>query len=366
MAKVPEMSADFARWYSEVFMDDGEARGLRWTGIVNVTTNRKISTKEIEILSRLVFAGNTPASGRKGEDFKDTYDNLVSTISGDDPTFCSSQNSRELQILAAVALSRLFKKLPDAAIAVTTSSFNGVRVPELPLDLLGIAEDSLVELSGRMHIRDDFEELKLLAPKVDFDFNLESDEALSEMDQIKTHIENLHQATTKAINSVVAGQNRVVERLQKRMQLDEEELQMLWWLLGKYSRHLKMPFSEIDNQMKPLALAYELGGMTMVSPGPASVQAMLSKANIGDEKIKLEDAVNSMEVSWAKEVSDSGFVSPVTTPIHYALEQRAELGAKDKWQDGWSALTGIQADVRLPSLKLAELFYREHLFLNVN
>lgn len=365
MAKVPEMSADFARWYSEAFMEEGDIRDLRWKGIVNVTAKSTFSIKEIEVLTRLVFQGKTPASGRKGEDLNDTYNKLVSAISGNDPAFVPLQASRELQILAAVALSMVVKKAPDAAIAVTTASFNGTRMPELPFDLLGVAEDSLIELSRRMHIRDEFEELELSAPKLDFDINIEEDEVLPETEKWKTQIKDLHEATSKAIARVVEGQNRVVERLHNRMQLDEEELQMLWWLLGKHSRHLKMPFSKIDARMRPLAIAEELGRMTMVSPGPASVQAMLAKADVGDEQIKLEDAVNSMELSWAEAATDSEYVSPVTTPIHFALEQRAELGTEDKWQDGWSTLTGIKADLRLPSIKLAELFYREHLFINV-
>lgn len=82
-------------------------------------------------------------------------------------------------------------------------------------------------------------------------------------------------------------------------------------------------------------------------------------------KVKLADAVNGVDVEWAKAASGSDLISPVTTPIHFALEQRSEMNSTDAWQSGWSNLTGVSADAQLPNAKLSELFYREHVFLNV-
>jgi hypothetical protein len=56
----------------------------------------------------------------------------------------------------------------------------------------------------------------------------------------------------------------------------------------------------------------------------------------------------------------------VTTPIHFALEQRAELGSTETWLAAWSGLTGLPIDLELPAIELAKLFYREHVFLNVS
>jgi hypothetical protein len=325
MAKLPEMTTDFARWYSEAFMDNGTTRDLRWKGVVDVTTKRQPTPEVIEVLARLAFPTSVPASGRKNENIKETYNNLVSTISGKDPSFDPSQSKRELQVLAAAALARLVETCPDAALVVTTASCNGTREPEFPFDLVGLAEKALVDLSGRKHARTDIDKLKLNAPKMNFNVASEESEDLTESEQRAAQIGALHEATTKAIEHMVEEQNRVVEELHRQMQLDEEELQMLWWLIGSYSRSLDTPFSEIQSVIKPLALADELGNMTEVSPGPSSVRAMLSKAGVDTEKVKLEDAINAADLDWAKMVSESRLVSPVTTPIHFALEQRAEL-----------------------------------------
>lgn len=363
MAKVPEMNADFARWYSESFMDEGPRREMRWKGIVDVAS--KAGHVTAEILARLAFQTPVPASGRKTENLAEAYEKLIRTISGGDASFDPAQSARELQVLAAAGLVRLVETLPDAALIVTTASFGGFRKVDLPMDLVGTAKKGLLSLSARKHARTAIEELKLAAPKVDFTVG---PEAMQSMDpnQWSVQLDRLRDATTASIERVIVGQNRVVEALHRQISLDEEELQMLWWLIGGFNRQLELPFSSIDANIRPLALAQELGEMTVVSPGPASIRAILARAGVGTEKVRLSAVVNAVDLDWAKSTSEPKLVSPATTPIHFALEQRAEQGSNDTWQAGWSGLTGLSAETELPSLDLAELFYREHIFINVS
>ncbi|MFN3249388.1 GTPase-associated system all-helical protein GASH [Roseibium album] len=363
MAKVPEMSANFARWYAEAFMDESSKRDLRWKGVVDATT--KADHKTAEVLTRLAFQSPVPACGRKSENLSDTFEKLVATISGGDATFDPSHSARELQVLAAAALERLFNTLPDAALTVVTASFGRTRQPDLPMDLVNLAERALVALTSRKHARVDFDDLKLPAPKVNYNIAADSLQS-ADPTEIKEQFELLRNATDSTIQRVVSGFNSVVNQLHNQISLDEEELQMLWWLLGEYSRLLDKPFSKINELEKPLVLAYELGQMTAISPGPTSIRAILLRAKVGTKKLKLEEAVNATSLEWANSASSSTLVSPATTPIHFALEQRTELGSKDSWQAGWSSLTGLTADTLLPAIELSELFYREHVFLNVS
>lgn len=361
MAKIPEMSLDFAQWYAGAFMEEGAKRELRWKGVVDVAS--KANHSMAEVLVRLAFQTPVPASGRKGENLVEAYKKVVSSISGGETGFDPSHSKRELQILAAAALIKLVERSPDAAILVTTASVSGSRVPDLPMDLAGAGEKALRSHTSRRHARAGRHDLETSAQTVDF---VVSDAALQSMDPTlwKGELDKLKDATQAAFERAMTGQNRVAELLHKQMSLDAEELQMLWWLLGGHSRALNKPFSEIAASFRPLALAAELGEMTDVTPGPASIGAMLSRAGVGTEPLKLNDVVNAADIGWAKSLSDSELISPVTTPIHFALEQRAELGTDDSWQAGWLALTGLSVDLSLPAVKFAELFYREHVFIN--
>lgn len=363
MAKPPQMTTDFARWYAEAFMDEGARREQRWKGVVEVGASANYEV--VEVLTRLAFPTSVPASGRKSEKLATVHSTLVQTISGGDTAFDPTHSARELQVLAAAVLARLVPTMPDAALLVTTASMAGTRKPDLPMDLAGLAEAALVKLSERKQVRQEFSEIELAPPKVEYKFDAEI-LATMEAEQIQAEFDRLHDATAAAIERVVSGQNRVVKVLHDRQELDEEELQMLWWLTGGYSHVSEKPFAKIEDKLRPLTLAHELAEMTAVSPGPGSVRALLLRAGVGTTKLKLADAVNAPSAEWAKEVSDSTLVSPVTTPIHFALEQRAELASTEAWQSAWARLTGLPVDLQLPAVKLAELFYREHVFLNVS
>ncbi|MFC5736033.1 GTPase-associated system all-helical protein GASH [Sinirhodobacter huangdaonensis] len=356
------MTADFARWYAEAFMDEGARREQRWNGVVEVAATADYET--VEVLTRLAFPTPIPASGRKSETLAAVHSKLVQTISGGDTAFDPTHSARELQVLAAAVLARLAPNMPDAALLVTTASMGSSRKPELPMDLAGLAEAALVKLSERKQVRQEFASIKLAAPTVEYKFDAEILAAM-EAGKIQAEFARLRDATAAAIERVVSDQNRVVKVLHDRQELDEEELQMLWWLTGGYSHVSEKPFAKIEDKLLPLTLAHELAKMTAVSPGPGSVRALLLRAGVGTTKLKLVDAVNAPSAKWATEVSVSTLVSPVTTPIHFALEQRAELESTDTWQATWAGLTGLPVDLQLPAVTLAELFYREHVFLYV-
>ncbi len=361
MAKIPEMNADFAAWYTRVFMDEGTIRAARWKGVVEIAAAADVTM--IEVLLRLAFAAGAP-SGTKNESLEAKYRQVVDTIGGDGTSLDLPASQRELQVLAAATLVRLFVTMPDAALGVTTASFNGARKPELPMDIVGFAQGALHDLSRRNHNRPETKELEVPAPKVDFEV---SEEATASFDQNtwKGELERLRDATRAATRFIVDGQNRVVNRLMRQVELGNEELQMLWWLIGDHSAAVGKTFSKVDPALRPLAFSKELARMTTVSPGPASVVAMLSRAGIADKSMTVQDAVNAPSIEWAKAATTSTRISPISTPLHFALEKRTEIGNDDAWQSLWAAMSGFSADASLPAIRLAELFYREHLFLHV-
>src|SRR5437868_3622936 len=106
MAKVPEMTPEFAQWYSDAFMDEGATRETRWKGVVEVSA--KPTLPAIEVLVRLAYPTNVPAMGTKNEALADTYASVTTALSGNDPLFFVGQSGRELQVLAAATLERMF------------------------------------------------------------------------------------------------------------------------------------------------------------------------------------------------------------------------------------------------------------------
>lgn len=362
MANTPEMNADFARWYADAFMDEGEIATRRWKGVVD--TARTADCTTVEVLARYAFATAAPANGGKNEALAKAHQALLSTISGNGSPLDPAESRRELQILSAAVLARLFSRLPDAAIAVLNTSFGGKRTADLPMDLVGLAKKALVELSRKKHERPDASELEIEPTTVDFEV---SPEALANMSpaQWKGELDGLRDAAQEALGKITDNQNQVTELLIRQISLGEEELQMLWWLIGAHSRILDTPFTDIDSALKPLVFAKELGELTNISPGTASVTALLSRAGIKRGALKVSASVNAVDLNWGGDITKSTRISPVTTPLHFALEKRVEVGSDDAWLPGWSSMTGLPTDASMSAVQLAELFYREHLFLYV-
>lgn len=362
MAKTPEMNADFARWYADTFMEEGEIRASRWKGVVDTAAAADWET--IEVLVRYSFATNAPADGGKNEKLAEKHRALLTSLSGNPAPLNPATSLREVQVLCAAVLVRLFASKPDAAIAVLNASFDGKRRPELPMDITGLASRALAEFTRKKHARRDAKDFELAAPKLEFEV---SEDALATFtaEQWQGELESLREITANSIQSVVEGQNRVARMLRNQIALGEEELQMLWWVIGDHSQIADIPFAKIEAALKPLLLAKELGQLTQVSPGPVSIAAMLSRAGLTDKAVKVESAANAADRDWAKAITGSLHISPATTPLHFALEKRVEVGSDDAWLPVWASMTGLPADAAMPAISLAKQFYREHLFLHV-
>lgn len=231
------------------------------------------------------------------------------------------------------------------------------------MNLAALAEQALGNLSLKQHARPDKKSYEVAVPDIEFEV---SEDSVNSNSGWKTEFDSLHDAVGAALVSIVDAQNTTTAKLLRRIALGDEELQMLWWLTAGHSRLADKPFAKIDPAQQPLLLGKELARMTTVSPGPASLGAILDRAGAGSKKIVIADAINSIDQSLASEFSKQSTISPATTPLHYALEQRSELDSLDAWQAGWQALTGLDPAAGISAAAIGTLFYREHLFLHVS
>ena len=362
MAKTPDMTAEFAQWYVEAFMDDGEVRTHRWKGVVD--TAQVADHLMVEVLVRYAFATKAPAAGGKNEELSSKHQTLLAKISGTESPMNPSEFRRELEILSAAVLVRLFSTLPDAAIAVLNASCGGKRTVDLPMDLVGRAKKAMVAFSQKKQLRPTNKEFEIVSPAFEFEVSEEATASMSP-DLWKAELENLHEAAQEAVGDIVDQQNRITRRLVRQVSLGEEELQMLWWLIGGHSSTLDAPFTDIPASVKPLVFGKELGNLAQIAPGPASIAAMLSRAGVAADTVSVLDVVNGADMQWIEEVTKSSSLSPVTTPLHFALETRHDIESDEAWLPVWASKSGLPLDTSMSAVQIAELFYREHLFLFV-
>jgi hypothetical protein len=354
------MHENFARWYGTVSLGDDVARRQdRWRGVINVITDAQPAT--VEALLRLAYgtrAAPVPADLQAiRQCFKDV-----------DETFEMSGNERELQVLAAASLSVLMEDLnanegSRAALAVTTAALGGARKPDLPMDLAALGEAAIVRHSNASRKRPSLDSyIDSASPKLDFDKAAAKVRQQADANGLAEAFSLAADAASAAIGTVAKRQANAMDAVDKFIRAQDEELQMLWWLMGQRSEKYDCPFDAVPVDTQPIVFATELADSTQIMPGPRSVKAMLSRAGLRErKKVALTAAVNAARPELLRGLLADSAPSPVSAPLHFAIQRQLETGPGDAWVAGWAATTGVNASHAVSGLTLGELFYRERL-----
>lgn len=362
VGKTPEMDADFARWYNDAFMDEGERRDECWKAVVDVAASASFDNFEFLVHLALDVA---PPAGKSYLSLQEGITKTAGALCPSESAAARASSNREAQVLAACVLVRLFPTSPDAALAVVNATFLGRRKYNLPMDLAGMAAAALEALTESRHARPVEAALQLAAPKIDFEL---SDAAVEGLDgaMLKAELSRFRDVIRAATKNMVEGHGRVVKSLSRRLVLADEEHQILWWLFGGRSKFAELDFPEVSEQLRAFAFASDLASLTDVSPGPASISAILSRAGVSGAQVKVASAVEAVGLGASEVLVKSERVSPLVTPLHFALEKRVELAGDPAWAASWRAIVGFDAEDEAPQIALAEQFYRERLYLYVS
>jgi hypothetical protein len=358
MAEPLPMHESFAQWYAAVSVDDDHARrDARWVGVSTIVGRADRSA--IETLLRLAHKSRQapPAAAVQAirQAFKDA-----------DDTFQMNGNDRELQVLAAVGLAVLMQANATAgapaALAATTAGLHGARNPDLPMDLAAHGEAAILRWGDANRKRPPIASQFGDVPAFDFEQAAKKMQEVQNWDGATQAFKLAAEATGSATKSLAERQARLAHVLDRVLRVQDEELQMLWWLIGQRSVDYDCGFEAVPMDVQPLVFASELARDTKYLPGPPSVAGILSRAGLAERKnIPISRAINAAKSEWLRGLVGEADVSPVSTPLHEAIKRQLETGAGDAWVAGWAASTGVDKDHPLSALTLGNLFYRERL-----
>lgn len=343
----------FHAWTKEFQLGEGgELLSQRWQAISSFADTAEGA--DVEALVRL-------AIGSRHAPSSDWLTSLEESFRKEYPAFTASSNARELQVLSACCLIQISQDPENdvanlATLASATASVAGQRKYSLPGDLAQSANEALRSLSLGVARRP-----KLAAGRPYKQLFEEAVQKAKAQPDVSTLIEAMAQAGTK-VTSVANKTQMTLQALAQRLDQQDEELQMLWWLIGERSEDLACSFGDVPDAARPLVLAKELADHTLLPPGPPTVRALLSRAKlVGRGEVALVDAIAAAPLEWLRSHVAPKEASPVTQPLHFAVLRQLETGTGKAWVAGWAATTDLPEDMSLQPLTLAELFYRERL-----
>jgi hypothetical protein len=348
---------EFAQWYGRLEVgQNAERRSARWRGVLAVRD--EADTDVIEALVRLAFGERYVAAAPARE-------RIIASFRDADETFAA--DPRELQVLAGCALWHLLNNFDkDSArtgLSIQTASFVGFRKPELPMDLVGLASNAMDQMSMKVRQRpsldgatsgyrmpDSFDKA---VEKLASDLNHVT--VKSVLDIVKASYSSLSQAHAKA-----------TLKLANFVKVQDEELQLLWWLTTGWSKLTETTLDSIPPDAQPIALAADIAAMTQVSPGLTTLEGLLHRAGLKNrKKVGFAAVLKACDAPWLNSLMPAAEVSPLTMPLHLALRRFEEAQRSEKCVSAWEAAVGLPEGTTALPLLLARQFYRERLLLAV-
>ena len=356
------MREDFPKWYAEVSVgDDGSRREVRWQGVEKLVSN--LAFGDLETLFQLSFGGRARPTPEQVSELYAPFSEL-------DSGFDIADNEREVKILAGAALAALMDDVDlrlgdEAALGATTATIFGQRSADLPQDLAALGERAIRRRAESNRRRPsvssvwDGAQIKVNVEKVS--------QKLSEPfdpNTVAEAIANLGTTVQAQLTLMVRRHGLAMGSLERFLEIQDEETEMLWWLMGEYSPSYSCPFVKVPSKARPLVFSMELADMTNLLPGPTSITALLSRTGLSaGQKITVKEAVNAVREDWLEERAPTKLSSPLMTPIHDAVKRRLETGEGDAWVAGWAAVTELPEDLKFAPIEIATQFYREALYM---
>ncbi|MBK9392609.1 MAG: hypothetical protein IPN40_01530 [Uliginosibacterium sp.] len=335
------------------FSEDADVRAKRWNGLTAVAKSPSAAT--LEALTRLAF--RTKLQNMSGE-----ASQLREQLAANGPPL----GDEELALMAASALALVLKPMDTAsakaASLITGAACAGLRCLKQPMDLVGMAKNVQTHLAETSRRRPALEQQRLVSPQLDIQASLNALEE-GNVATVRAAIDALASASLKALAAIASRQRQFESAVQGYVCVQDEELDILWWLQGERCLIFGVAFGDVPVDHRAIAFAVELAALTKVLPGPTALSSLLNRAGVDDTvQLTIPEAIQGIPKDWlARLVPDERAtkVSVVTTPILEATRRRQEVDGEDTWIAAWSSVTGLDQATKLPALRLAESLYCE-------
>lgn len=344
------LKTEFLRWYEAVSLSiESDVADTRWTAILGVAASA--SHEELEALIRATFRSKHNSAKTVS---------VRAKLAGPGGAI----QDEEFKLLAAVTLEVILRtSQPSAARAATmivTSHLGGLHTVRQPLDIIGSADSARLALARITRQRPSLS----LDPMPPLDIDTTKAIETTDTDE---GFGLLAEACTAVMVKLAERQAEFEQKAVRYISIQDEELNMLWWLQGGHSHTLNLPFKELSRELRPFVLARELADATHTIPGAEAIKSLLARAGVDDdEPIEIASAIQALPLDWLKDAipeADASKVSSVTTPLHEAFKRRLEVDGQSSWIPAWATVCDVAPEAKLSPLRLADLCYCEQLVI---
>lgn len=296
-----------------------------------------------------------------------------SAFSEADPSFSMYDNAREAAVLSAALLdAAVAAGEMRAGLAILTAFASGLRTPLVRPELVAEVEQCI-----RKKAVDDRDKpaanpkiIKLPANSKhlkDADALAAAGDWQAASNLFKNFSAESNEMTKTLTNQVYS----VIVSLAGHVEDLREEVEMLWWHIGGWSRLLERPFASMEVAQAAVLIGIDLADMSRNHAGPAAAPAILQRTLSNGRKslpskVTIRDAVDTFPEDDLKtlQIEESLKNAAEICPILTALSKAKEIGSGNVWHGPYSKATGLDVGAQLKPFALAMQVYRERLLLS--
>ena len=288
-----------------------------------------------------------------------------------DPRFSLTGNRRESSVLAGALLFNAVKKgNAFAGLVVLSTSVQGKRkpgVPGLPFEAFETELRNLALEGSESHGYNTA--FKTLGRTSVTREKLVEDSTLP---TLATGVITALTETSNATQASLTALQATVTSMADDLAAAREQLSMLWWLTGGWSRRLKRPFEAVGIPLAFIAAGFDLADLSGTVSGPYAAEAILSRVLLPFKKMKKPIAFSEMGDSAPDadfpllEIADEAKVYPEICPLSAALTKSAEIGRGASWHVAFDKTAHLSVTTALlPQEIAAQAMYERLLMSNV-
>ena len=287
-----------------------------------------------------------------------------------DPSFTMFDNQREAAVLSVCLLmAALHQGKAFAGLAPLAASAAGNRSPVVRPDFLEEAKRALHQraVASRVGVVSDFQEISArteskvsvaaaaLAQAGDWAkaaelFNQVSEESSQGLQDLSAQLNALHAPLLAEIRDL------------------REEVDILWWYLGGWSRVLERPFVELEPALAAAMAGFDLARLTKSDVGPAAAPAILQRLisggrGSGVSNVTIKDAADAFpaEKFGLLDLGDGLNKLADICPVLTGFLKAFEAGVPDVWHGAFRKAVQLEPTAAFHPLQLAMQVYRETL-----
>jgi|GEM_PF-4220967 len=277
-------------------------------------------------------------------------------------------NRTELRCLAGIVLCLLLEDMDEHASDIGTRvlSVEFLKLREVTgcAPVVQLSQEAIQNFASQGRKRPEIEEVTNVSVKKVIDEAIEGITP-GDWDTYTNAIKTISTTSTRRFNHLAKTSNESIQNLKSFVDVQDEELEMLWWLINSHSKRLSCSFSSLDIKTLSTVAGIEVADNTTLDTEIPSLEALFNRTMPGNDKHTIESIVKSSFENLEKLISVDDYCDKYLTPCHYVLKCIKEVGI-EAWGERVKTELDLSIGVEVSLSAWAIQICRERLIIKMN